>query len=58
MTKNIDHQVEVVAITQVADAVKRFRGWLGRNGRRFLETGALVVGGLLILRGTIELIVR
>lgn len=25
MTKNIDHQVEVVAITQVADAVKRFR---------------------------------
>ena len=47
-----------VAPEWTEDAVKRFRGWLGRNGRRFLETGALVVGGLLILRGTIELIVR
>src|ERR1700743_2771149 len=25
MTKHVDHQVEVVAITQVADTVKRFR---------------------------------
>lgn len=39
-------------------AVTGFRAWLGRNGRRFISTGALFIGGLLILRGVIELIVR
>lgn len=39
-------------------AVVRFRAWLGRNARHYVELGALTVGALLILRGTIELLVR
>jgi hypothetical protein len=39
-------------------AVKRFRAWLGHNARHLIENGAFIVGGLLVLRGTIELIVR
>ncbi|MBK5220130.1 MAG: GAP family protein [Thermoleophilia bacterium] len=39
------------------DAVARFRAWLGRNGRRVAIVGAAVLGGLLVLRGVIELLV-
>jgi hypothetical protein len=37
-------------------AVTDFREWLARNGRRAGTIGAAVLGGLLLLRGAIELI--
>ncbi len=37
-------------------AVTRFRDWLSRNGRQAAVVGANVLGGLMILRGVIELI--
>jgi hypothetical protein len=37
-------------------AVARFRGWLGRNGRRAGIYGAAVIGALLLLRGLITLL--
>jgi hypothetical protein len=37
-------------------AVTDFRDWLARNGRRAGTIGAAVLGGLLLLRGAIELI--
>lgn len=39
-------------------AVKRFRAWLARNGRRVAYDIALGVGALLILRGAITLVVQ
>ncbi|HEX2392478.1 MAG TPA: GAP family protein [Solirubrobacterales bacterium] len=39
-------------------AVERFRAWLGRNARRLIARGAFAVGGLLVLRGAIELIAQ
>ncbi len=38
------------------DAVVRFRDWLGRNGRRAGATAAVAIGGLLIVRGLVELL--
>jgi hypothetical protein len=40
------------------DAVARFRDWLARNGRKAAANVALALGGLLLLRGVIELIAR
>jgi Sap-like sulfolipid-1-addressing protein len=40
------------------DAVARFRAWLARSGREAGVVLAAVVGGLLVLRGVIELIAR
>jgi Sap, sulfolipid-1-addressing protein len=37
-------------------AIVRFRGWLGRNGRRAGIYGAAVIGVLLLLRGLITLL--
>lgn len=37
-------------------AIAGFREWLSRNGRRAAANLALVLGGLLLLRGAIELI--
>jgi hypothetical protein len=37
-------------------AVERFKDWLGRNGRRIAVRGAAVVGVLLLVRGSIELL--
>ncbi|HEU4392513.1 MAG TPA: GAP family protein [Solirubrobacterales bacterium] len=39
------------------DRVTRFRAWLGRNGRSAAVIVAAVLGGLLLLRGTITLLV-
>jgi hypothetical protein len=38
------------------DAVARFRAWLGRNGRKAGVILAVVIGGLLVLRGVIALL--
>jgi hypothetical protein len=40
------------------DAVTRFRAWLSRNGRQAAVVGAAAIGGLLVLRGIIELIAQ
>lgn len=40
------------------DTVTRFRAWLSRNGRQAAVVGAGVIGGLLVLRGIIELIAQ
>jgi hypothetical protein len=40
------------------DTVTRFRNWLSRNGRQAAVVGASAIGGLLILRGIIELIAQ
>ncbi len=40
------------------DRVVRFREWLSRNGRRVAIRVAAVLGGLLILRGILEFILR
>jgi hypothetical protein len=37
-------------------AVKGFRSWLARNGRRAAALVALTIGGLLVLRGVITLL--
>jgi hypothetical protein len=37
-------------------AVTRFRGWIGRNGRRAGGYVALVIGALLIVRGLVTLV--
>ena len=47
-----------VAPEWTEDAVKRFRAWLARSGRRVASYVAFGVGGLLILRGVITLIVQ
>ena len=38
------------------DAVARFRGWLGRNGRRAGVTLAAAIGVLLVVRGVVTLL--
>ena len=38
------------------DAVARFRGWLGRNGRKAGVILATAIGALLVLRGVISLL--
>jgi hypothetical protein len=38
------------------DAVKRFRAWLGRSGRRAGVIGAAAIGALLLARGLITLL--
>lgn len=40
------------------DAVTRFRGWLGRNGRRAAVWVAGTIGVLLVIRGIVTLIVQ
>ncbi len=47
-----------LAPERTQDRVARFRAWLSRNGRRVAIRVAAVLGGLLILRGVIELILR
>ncbi len=47
-----------VAPDTTQERVLAFREWLGRNGRRAGGMAALVIGGLLLLRGAIELIAR
>ena len=37
-------------------AVEGFRRWLREKGRQAAATGALVIGGLLLLRGVLELV--
>jgi hypothetical protein len=46
----------VIAPEWTDGAVKRFREWFARNARRLASQVALVVGGLLIVRGVIYLI--
>lgn len=46
----------LVAPDKTADRVSRFRAWLGRNGRRAGIWLAAVLGGLLLVRGVLELI--
>jgi hypothetical protein len=38
-------------------AVAGFRDWLARRGRHVAAVGAAIIGGLLVLRGVIALIV-
>lgn len=45
-----------VAPDWTQDAVVRFRDWLGRNGRRVVANGAVVIGVLLLGRGLITLL--
>jgi Sap, sulfolipid-1-addressing protein len=45
-----------VAPEWTQQAVVRFRGWLARNGRRAGAMAAIVLGGLLIVRGLVELL--
>jgi Sap, sulfolipid-1-addressing protein len=45
-----------VAPEKTGDRVARFRAWLGRNGRRSATIAAATIGGLLILRGLIVLL--
>jgi Sap, sulfolipid-1-addressing protein len=40
------------------EAIAKFREWLARNGRRAAANVAISLGGLLLLRGVIELIAR
>ncbi len=46
----------IFAPERTADAVHRFRDWLGRNGRRAGIVGAAVLGGLLVVRGLVGLL--
>jgi hypothetical protein len=46
-----------VAPDTTQERVVAFREWLGRNGRRAGGAAAMAIGGLLILRGVVELIV-
>jgi hypothetical protein len=39
-------------------AVAGFRAWLARSGRQVAARGAAIIGGLLVLRGVIELIIQ
>jgi hypothetical protein len=41
---------------RTASAVTGFRDWLARNGHRAATIGAAAIGGLLLLRGVIELL--
>jgi hypothetical protein len=43
----------IFAPERTADAVHRFRAWLGQNGRRAGIIGAAVLGGLLVVRGLV-----
>ncbi len=45
-----------IAPEWTADAVTRFRAWLGRNGRRAGVILATVIGGLLVVRGVVTLL--
>ena len=45
-----------VAPEWTQDAVKRFRAWLGRSGRRAAVLGAAAIGILLVARGLVTLI--
>jgi hypothetical protein len=45
-----------VAPEWTQDAVKRFRAWLGRSGRRAAVLGAAGIGALLVARGLVTLI--
>jgi hypothetical protein len=45
-----------IAPERTERAVAGFRAWLGRSGRRAATIGAATIGGLLILRGLIELL--
>jgi hypothetical protein len=45
-----------IAPERTERAVVGFREWLGRNGARAATTVAAVLGGLLLLRGVIELL--
>jgi hypothetical protein len=45
-----------VAPERTERGVARFREWLARNGARAATTVAAVLGGLLVLRGVIELL--
>jgi hypothetical protein len=45
-----------IAPEWTADAVSRFRAWLGRNGRRSGVVLAAVIGSLLVLRGVVTLV--
>ena len=38
------------------DAVDRFKAWFNRNSKVLAFRGALVIGALLIVKGTIELL--
>jgi hypothetical protein len=40
------------------ETIAKFRDWLARNGRRAAANVAIAIGGLLLLRGVIELIAR
>ncbi len=46
----------IFAPERTADAVHRFRAWLGQNGRRAGIVGAAVLGGLLVVRGLVTLL--
>jgi hypothetical protein len=46
----------LVAPDWTGDAVVRFRTWIGRSGPRVASYVALILGGLLILRGVITLL--
>jgi hypothetical protein len=45
-----------IAPERTAAAVTGFRDWLARNGHRAATIGAATIGGLLLLRGLIELL--
>ena len=45
-----------IAPERTERAVTGFREWLERNGRRAAIIGAAIIGGLLLLRGLIELL--
>ena len=53
-------ELPIIAYTVAPEWAKRaiagFREWLARNGRRAASNLAVVLGGLLILRGIVELI--
>jgi hypothetical protein len=45
-----------VAPERTQDGVNRFRAWIARNGRHAAAMVALVIGGLLVLRGVVTLL--
>jgi hypothetical protein len=47
----------VIAPEWTQDAVTRFREWIARNGVRVAGNVAIVIGVLLLLRGTLELLI-
>jgi Sap, sulfolipid-1-addressing protein len=47
----------VLAPQRTQDSVLRFRRWLGRRGRHFAAIAAAGVGGALILRGLLALLI-